>query len=98
MSILARRLKEARLRTGLSQEQLGIEVGLDPASASARMNRYELARREPNLALLEQIAKILDVPLPYLFTEDEAMARLILSFSSANEVTRDQVLRILEGA
>ncbi|HGU4535105.1 TPA: XRE family transcriptional regulator, partial [Escherichia coli] len=34
------RLKKARLNAGLTQEQLGILVGIDECSASARMNQY----------------------------------------------------------
>jgi len=65
MSTLAIRLKQARLRAGLSQEQLGIDAGLDPASASARMNRYELGKRAPDLALVEKLADVLGVPAPF---------------------------------
>ena len=39
--MLIKRLKEARLRSGLSQEKLGVLAGIDEASASARMNQYE---------------------------------------------------------
>ena len=43
MSVFSNRLKEARVKKGRSQEQLGLDAGLDPMSASTRMNRYELA-------------------------------------------------------
>jgi transcriptional regulator with XRE-family HTH domain len=79
MSVLGRRLKEARLRAGLSQEQLGMDAGLDPMSASTRMNRYELGKRAPNFELVEVFAKVLKVPTPYFYTADDAMARLILA-------------------
>ena len=36
-NVFASRLKETRLRAGLSQEQLGILVGIDEFSASARV-------------------------------------------------------------
>lgn len=79
MSVLGMRLKEARLRAGLSQEALGIEVGLDPASASTRMNRYELGKRAPDFELVERIAGVLKVPAPYFYAADDAMARIILA-------------------
>lgn len=41
MSTMARRLKEARQRAGLTQERLGVLAGIDEMSASARMNQYE---------------------------------------------------------
>lgn len=89
MSVLGKRLKEARLRAGLSQEQLGMEAGLDPMSASTRMNRYELGKRAPNFELVEVIAKVLKVPTPYFYTTDEAMARLILA--AARLTVRDRL-------
>lgn len=79
MSVLGKRLKEARLRAGLSQEQLGMEAGLDPMSASARMNRYELGKRAPNFELVEAFAKVLQVPTPYFYAADDSMALLILA-------------------
>lgn len=75
MSVFGRRLKEARLRAGLSQEQLGMEAGLDPMSASARMNRYELGKRAPNFELVERIAKVLKVPAAYFYASDDTLAR-----------------------
>lgn len=56
-----------------------MEVGLDPMSASTRMNRYELGNRAPNFELVEQFAKVLKVPTPYFYTADDTMARLILA-------------------
>lgn len=80
MSIFSKRLKEARLRKGLTQEQLGLEAGLDAMSASTRMNRYELGKRAPDFALLEKLALALDVPLAYLFAEEDELAKLILRY------------------
>jgi transcriptional regulator with XRE-family HTH domain len=80
MSVLGKRLKEARLRAGLSQEQLGIEADLDPMSASTRMNRYELGKRMPNFALVEKFADVLGVPAPYFYAADDALAEMIVNF------------------
>lgn len=38
-SVFPKRLKQARLRSGLTQEQLGIQAGIDEFSASARVNQ-----------------------------------------------------------
>jgi transcriptional regulator with XRE-family HTH domain len=75
MSAFPRRLKEARLRAALSLEQLGIEAGLDPMSASARMNRYELGKRIPNPELVERIAKVLSVPTAYFYAVERRRSR-----------------------
>lgn len=96
MSVFTKRLKEARLAAGLSQERLGIEAGIDPASASARMNRYELGKRDPDLTLVERLAEVLNVPMPYLYAEDEEMATLILRFGKLAKPKQEMVLRIVE--
>ena len=78
MSVLAQRLKEARLRAGLSQEKLGIEAGLDEMSSSARMNRYETGARVPGPELVERFAKVLGVSAPYFYARDDDLAELLL--------------------
>ncbi len=96
MSTLTKRLKEARLRAGLSQEQLGIRVGLEPESASTRMNRYELGKREPNLDLIEKIAAELKLPAAYFYAVDDEEAELLMKFSQLSSTKRRQVLELIE--
>ncbi|MDR0776933.1 MAG: helix-turn-helix domain-containing protein [Azonexus sp.] len=96
--VLKKRLKEARLRTGLSQEQLGVEAGLDLMSASARMNRYETGARVPNFALVEALAKVLNVPTPYLYAADDSMARMIVAFGMLSEDEKMAALEFVERA
>jgi transcriptional regulator with XRE-family HTH domain len=88
MSAFPRRLKEARLRAALSQEQLGIEAGLDPMSASARMNRYELGKRIPNPELVERIAKVLSVPTAYFYAVEDDEAELLIGFQELSNHDR----------
>lgn len=92
MSVLSSRLKEARLRAGLSQEQLGLEAGLDAMSASTRMNRYELAKRVPSPELVERFAKVLDVPAAYFYAADEETAELLLAFHKMKSDERSRLL------
>lgn len=74
------RLKEARLRSGLTQELLGIKAGIDEYSASTRMNQYEKGVHVPNYELLERCATILDVPVEYFYTRSDQNAKLLLRF------------------
>ena len=97
MSVFSKRLKEARLRKGLSQEQLGIEAGLDPMSASTRMNRYELAKRTPDFSLIERFAEVLEVPTAYLFAQDDELAKLINLYEKLNNTERAKVIKELLG-
>ena len=78
--IFAYRLKEARQRTGLSQKQLGIAAGMDEFVASTRINRYEQSVHEPDIKTASSLAKALDIPLAYLFAEDDLLAAMILEF------------------
>jgi transcriptional regulator with XRE-family HTH domain len=51
-SLFGRRLREARLRTGIPQDKLGVSIGLDEASASARISRYKSEIHAPPFKLV----------------------------------------------
>ena len=74
--MLAHRLKQARLRASLSQEKLGKLAGIDPMSASARMNQYERGKHSPDYKLMCKVAEILQMPVSWFYTEDDEQARL----------------------
>ncbi|WP_035059600.1 helix-turn-helix domain-containing protein [Andreprevotia chitinilytica] len=96
MSVLAKRLKEARLRAGLSQERLGIDAGLDEMSASTRMNRYELGKRIPDPELVETFGVVLGVPAAYFYAVEDEEAELLLVFHTLRAEHRKQVLTYIE--
>ena len=58
-SVIARRLREAQTRAGLSQKQLGIKAGIDEFSASPRINQYERGKHTPDYSTVERLAKVL---------------------------------------
>lgn len=80
VQVFAQRLKEARLRAGHTQEQLGILAGIDEFSASARMNQYEKGKHMPDFDFVEKLALALNVPAPYFYARDDNLAKWILSF------------------
>ncbi|WP_460140481.1 helix-turn-helix domain-containing protein [Pseudomonas sp. S2_E01] len=92
MSVLAKRLKEARIRADLSQERLGLEAGLDAMSASARMNRYEKGNRVPSLELVERIAEVLKLPAAYFYAGDDETAELLIAFHRLSKAGRSRVM------
>ena len=96
VSVFAKRLKEARLQAGLSQERLGIEAGLDPMSASTRMNRYELGKRSPHPDLVKGFAKVLTVPPAYFYCEDDVLARVIVAVGRLPSRDRARILNRIE--
>lgn len=92
MSIFGKRLKEARMAAKLSQEKLGIEAELDPMSASARMNRYELGKRVPDFDLVLRLSKVLNVPAAYFYAVDEDEAALLVKFHRMSGTERAKVM------
>lgn len=86
------RLKEARTNSGISQKELGIRIGLDPSSASGRMNHYEKGRHTPDLQTLKRIAEELNVPLNYFFCESDEMATFVLLFHKLTESEKRSLL------
>ena len=76
-SVFARRLGQARLRSGLTQEQLGINAGINEFSASARINQYERGKHTPPLIVGQRLARALHVLTSFLYEEDDLLAALL---------------------
>jgi len=92
MANFGERLKAARLAAGLSQEKLGIEAGIQEESASARMNRYEKGTRAPAVEIVERIAKVLNVPVSYFYSQDDDEASLLVAFHRMSAQQRNVLL------
>lgn len=75
--MLPYRLKEARLRKGISQQKLGVLAGIDEATASARMNQYERGIHVPDFELVCRLAEVLDVPSCYFYTLEDELAEQV---------------------
>ena len=60
--VFGKRLHKIRLAKGLSQEELGFEVGLDKST----IGKYELAQRCINIRQAKAIADVLEVKLSEL--------------------------------
>ena len=93
MSTLSKRIREARLLAGISQERLGIQIGIDPASANVRMNRYERGTRTPGPALVERIASELGLPAAYFYTVEDDEAKLLQWFYRLGEEERAEFMQ-----
>lgn len=81
-----KRFKQARQAKKLTQEKLGIAIGLDEFVASTRINRYEKGIHLPDLVTLERIATVLGVPPAYFFADD-GLAQVILESQSISHHT-----------
>ncbi len=93
MSCVGKRLRAARILAGLSQEQLGVQAGIEEASASARMNRYERGTRAPAVEIMERIAGVLDLPVSYFYSQDDDEASLLLAFHRMPGKRRKELLK-----
>ena len=88
LPVYSRRLREAREAFGISQRNLGIDAGLDDFVASTRVNRYETGVHQPDLQTMQQLAKVLDLPIAYFYAEDDELARLIKDFKGSGKRKR----------
>ncbi|HCH24809.1 MAG TPA: transcriptional regulator [Oceanospirillaceae bacterium] len=93
---VALRLKQARVRCGLSQRKLGIAAGIDEASSSARMNQYERGKHVPDFDTLVKLAKVLGVPVSYFYCIDDTDAEFQLNFHQLHVDQQTQVKQLLE--
>lgn len=66
-SLFSKRLREARLQSGIPQDKLGVMIGLDESCSSARISRYESGVHEPPFKTIEQIAATLNLPIRLFF-------------------------------
>ena len=86
------RLKQARIAKGISQKQLGIQLGMEVGTASARMNQYEKGKHTPDYQTLKAIADELDVPVAYFFCESESTAKLLCLLQKMTEEEKSNLI------
>jgi len=89
------RLREARLAKGISQKNLGIRAGIDEFSASARINQYERGKHVPDFSIAKRLARALDVPVTYLYADDDELAEFILLFSRVGRQARREIAQLM---
>lgn len=76
-SFFGARLRASRIALGLSQEKVGVSIGLDESCSRTRISRYETGAHEPAIATSQLLATALGVPLAYLYCEDDTLAEII---------------------
>ncbi len=93
-TIFSKRLKEARLAKKLTQEALGVAIGLDEAVANARISRYEhgIHAVEPNTA--DRLAEALGLPLAYFYADSDEMAELVKTFARLSNDQKKELLHV----
>lgn len=91
-SIFGLRLRQARMQVGIPQDKLGVAIGLDETTASARISRYETGIHAAPYNLAAKMAQVLDIPTAFLFCDDDDLANVILLWASLNKSQRQKLL------
>ena len=79
-------MRQLRELKGLSQEKVGVAIGIDESSSRARISRYELGVHEPPVPTARLIADALGAPLTYLYCEDDKIALLFWRYINLNRL------------
>lgn len=94
-NLFGRRLREARLRLGIAQDKLGVMIGLDEQTSSARISRYESGVHEPPFSIAQRLATVLQVPPAFFYCDDNDMAALVVGFQHLPAAARARLLEAL---
>ncbi|MEZ8096302.1 helix-turn-helix domain-containing protein [Photobacterium swingsii] len=86
------RLKSARKAAGYTQQQLGMALGMEPNTASARMNQYEKGKHTPDYQTMKRIAGELGVPVAYFYSDDDLLAELICALGKLDSQKQREML------
>jgi transcriptional regulator with XRE-family HTH domain len=84
------------MRLKIPQDKLGVMLGLDEHTASARISRYENGIHEPPLKIAKLIADALKVPLAYLYCDDDKLAQIILAVSKLSNTNKEKLIEHLD--
>ncbi|WP_409929302.1 helix-turn-helix domain-containing protein [Bordetella genomosp. 13] len=74
------RLRECRLTAGLSQEDLGIAIGIDRNLAGATIDRYESGVIEPQSDVVISLANAMGVRRAYFYCADDELAQILMKW------------------
>ncbi len=80
----------------MTQKELGIRIGMDPSSASSRMNHYEKERHTPDVQTLQRMADELGVPLNYFFCDSAESAELACLISRLSKEDKRKLIEQLK--
>ena len=92
----AKRLKEARIRAGLTQQELGVLAGIEEENASAKMNQYEQGIHIPKFPRLKDLAKALKVPTAYFYAESNDLADLLYAYEKLSSQGRQAIAKLIK--
>jgi transcriptional regulator with XRE-family HTH domain len=80
------------MEADIPQDKLGVAIGLDETTASARISRYETGVHAAPYDLAASIARVLRVPTAFFFCDDDDLASLILLWAKLNRNEQRKLL------
>lgn len=80
---------------GIAQDKLGVMIGIDEMTSSARISRYETGIHEPPFAIAERLSAALHVPAAFFYCENDDMARLVVGFAALPVAAQSNLLQLL---
>jgi transcriptional regulator with XRE-family HTH domain len=97
LTTFGRRLRAARLAKGWTLAYLGDVLGMGESNTAApRISRYERGLSEPNIEVVEQLAKALGLPEAYFFATSDVLAEAILVIASLPEERQVEAVALLK--
>ncbi|WP_075256610.1 helix-turn-helix domain-containing protein [Herbaspirillum camelliae] len=95
-TVFGLRLRQARLQADIPQDRLGVLIGLDEMTASARISRYETGVHEPPFEVAQKIGAALAVPTAYFYCEDDGLAEIVLSWGALKNGDRERAKDLVQ--
>jgi transcriptional regulator with XRE-family HTH domain len=90
--MIPERLKAARLVAELSQRKLGILMGMSESTAGSKINQYENDVHTPDYKTVQDMARVLKLPISYFYCDNDQELQLILKFNELSETRRKELL------
>jgi transcriptional regulator with XRE-family HTH domain len=75
--------------------QLGVNAGFDELSAGARISQYESGVHVPLIPIARHLARALDVPLAYLYCDEDEFAEALVDLFRMKPAARSAKLKAL---
>ena len=94
-NVFGTRLRQVREHLGMAQEKLGVLIGIDESASRTRISRYETGVHEPPIGTARLLAQALNVPLAFLYCDDDEIADMLLKLTTLPPQSRGRALKAI---
>lgn len=60
------------------------------------MNQYERGKHRPDAQTIERLCEVLNVPVAFLYCDDDDLARVIANYSHLGRNDKNKILKLIE--